>query len=131
MSFFSRSSKKSHYKNGNYGSNQYQNKGILGDLFKRLIPQSGSGGHYNNHGNQSNNMPMPNQPFPNQPFPNQPLPNQSIINCGKCASKIPTGSKFCLECGDKVQDALFCANCGEKVPPNSKFCLKCGNKLNG
>jgi len=121
MSFFSRSSKRSHYKNGNYGSNHYQNKGGLGDLFKHLISRSGSGGHYNNHGNQCNNMPMPNQP----------LPNQSIINCGKCGSKIPTGSKFCLECGDKVQDALFCANCGEKVPPNSKFCLKCGNKLNG
>lgn len=121
MSFLSRSSKKSHYKHGNYGSNHYQNKGILGNLFKHIFPGSGSGGHYNNHGNQCNNMPMPNQP----------VSNQSTINCNKCGSKIPTGSKFCLECGDKVQDALFCANCGEKVPPNSKFCLKCGNKLNG
>ena len=121
MSFFSRSSKGNHYKHGNYGSNHYQNKGILGDLFKHLISRSGSGGHYNNHGNQYNNTPMPNQP----------LPNQGIINCSKCGSKIPTGSKFCLECGDKVQDALFCTNCGEKVPSNSKFCHICGNKLNG
>lgn len=121
MSFLSRSSKRNHYKNSNYGSSHYQNKGGLGDLFKHLISGSGSGGHYKNHGNQYDNMPLPNQP----------LPNQSIINCSKCSSKIPTGSKFCLECGEKVQDALFCKNCGERVPPNSKFCLKCGNKLNG
>ncbi|MDA8229078.1 MAG: zinc ribbon domain-containing protein [Desulfitobacterium hafniense] len=62
-------------------------------------------------------------------MPNQPGANAII--CSKCNSQIPVGSKFCLECGEKVNESLFCMNCGEKLPPNAKFCLKCGNKING
>lgn len=126
MGHFSRSSKGHHYKQGNYGSNHYQNNGLFGNLLKHLVSGSGSGSNNNHHGYQNNNMAMPNQFAPNQ-F----SPNQSTINCCKCGSKIPTGSKFCLECGEMVQDATFCPNCGEKIPSDSKFCLKCGNKIKG
>jgi len=124
MGFFSRSSKGNHYKHGNYGSSHYQNNGLFGNLFRHIISGSGSGGHHNQHGYPYNNMPMPNQ------LNQAPLTlNQNAIICKKCGSKIPVGSKFCLECGEKVQETTICRNCGEKVPPNSKFCLKCGNKL--
>ncbi|ADY55407.1 hypothetical protein Sgly_1081 [Syntrophobotulus glycolicus DSM 8271] len=119
MSFFSRSSKGKHYKRGNQGSDHYQKKGFFGDLFKMIASRSGSGGHYNNHGNQ----------YPNTPGQNQPV--ASAVICGKCNAQIPAGSKFCLECGEKVSESLFCTNCGEKLPANAKFCLKCGNKVNG
>ncbi len=26
-------------------------------------------------------------------------------------------------------DGIFCPQCGEKIPSNSKFCMKCGNKI--
>ena len=119
MSFSSRSSKRNKYKNENYGSGHYQKKGIMGNLLNIFGSKSGSGGNYNNDRNQYNT-----------PIQNQSSPNQGAANCSKCGSQIPTGSKFCLECGNKVQDAL-CTGCGEKLPPNSKFCLKCGTKLNG
>jgi membrane protease subunit (stomatin/prohibitin family) len=121
MSFFSRSSKGSNYKNENYGSGHYKKKGMLGNLFNMIGSKSGSGGNYNNDRNQYNNTPMQNQSSS----------NQGAVNCSKCGSQIPAGSKFCLECGNKVQDAFSCTGCGEKLPPNSKFCLKCGTKVNG
>lgn len=60
---------------------------------------------------------------------NQPLQNQNMTICRRCSAQIPAGSKFCLQCGEKVADELFCMNCGEKLPANAKFCLKCGNKV--
>ena len=120
MSFSSRSSRSSngnHYRKGDSGSNHYQKKGLFGKLFDVL----GSGsGYCGNNRNQYNNQPMNNQPRTNQ---------NSI--CSKCNSQIPAGSKFCLQCGEKVNDVLFCMECGEKLPPNAKFCLKCGKKING
>jgi predicted amidophosphoribosyltransferase len=121
MSFFSRSSKRNNYKNENYGSGHYQKKGIMGSLLNIFGSRSGSGGGYNNDRNQYNNTPIQNQYSS----------NQGAAKCSKCGSQIPSGSKFCLECGNKVQDTLSCSGCGEKLPPNSKFCLKCGTKVNG
>jgi len=125
MSSFSRSSKGNNYRNGNYGSNHYQKKGFLGNLINMIGSRSGSKGYQNQYPQQ-----YP-QGYPNQPIQNQQLSQQNAVICGKCQSKIPTGSKFCLECGEKVNDILFCTNCGESLPPNAKFCLKCGTKLNG
>jgi ribosomal protein L40E len=116
MSFLSRSSKGRHYKSGNYGSSHYQKKGILSNLFNIIASRSGSEGHYRNQ-------------YHNAPSYNQPQTEPNSITCVKCNSQIPAGSKFCLQCGEKVSEALFCMNCGEKLPPNARFCLKCGNKV--
>ena len=121
MSIFSRSSKGNHYKNGNHGSSHYQKKGLLGNLFDSIWSGSNSSRNHNQYPRQ----------YPNQPIQNYQQPPQNVLNCSKCNSKIPTGSKFCLECGEKVSVVLFCMNCGETLPPNAKFCLKCGTKLNG
>lgn len=129
MGFSSRSSNGHQFRNGNNGSNHYQKKGILGNLFNQFVSRSGSGGHYNPQGNQFNNQP--GKQFNNPPLESRLPANQGGINCGKCSSPIPAGAKFCLQCGDPVKTALFCPNCGEKLPAEAKFCLNCGNKLNG
>lgn len=77
--------------------------------------------------------------------------------CTKCGKPLPSGAKFCLECGTKIEHAgddkitcpkcnhttpkgKFCMNCGEPlqsicpncsktVPSGAKFCLECGHKL--
>ena len=120
MGFRSRSSKENHYQKGNYGSNHYQKKGLLGQLFNSFFSRSRSSGHFRNYGN----------PYPNVPVQNRPLENQQVLRCKTCKSQIPEGSKFCLECGEKVSDVVFCLNCGEKLPPNAKFCAQCGQRVN-
>lgn len=117
MSFSSRSSNGKHYRKNHYGSNHYQKKGILGKLFDIINSGSWSSGKYKNQ-------------YSNRPIYNQPMGNQNPMNCSRCNSRIPSGSKFCLQCGEKVNDVLFCMNCGEQLPPNAKFCLKCGKRIN-
>lgn len=57
----------------------------------------------------------------------------TTVTCKNCNSIIPAGSKFCLECGEKVevagQDTVVCQNCGKQVI-KGKFCPECGCKLN-
>lgn len=59
--------------------------------------------------------------------------SKEFINCVNCNSKIPSSSKFCPECGTKVEIkipiAKFCSECGTKSDGKAKFCLNCGNKL--
>lgn len=54
------------------------------------------------------------------------------IACPNCGNKVPVGSKFCLECGSKIEiladDELLCPACGKKVK-KGKFCLECGASL--
>lgn len=130
MSFFSKSSKGNHYKDGHHGSKHYQKKGLLGSIVKIIGSRSGSSGHFKHQGHQFNNQPPHNQHTHNQSPHNQPINNDSVV-CSKCSNQIPAGSKFCLHCGEPVKQVLFCINCGEKLPPNAKFCLKCGKSLNG
>ena len=89
--------------------------------------------------------------------PTQPVTNNAKLICPNCGASIPNGSKFCLECGEKVevipQDKIVCPqcgntvikgkfcpecghrfittcpNCGKEVAPGAKFCLECGTKL--
>jgi len=47
--------------------------------------------------------------------------------CPECRNEIPEGSKFCKECGAKIE--LSCSGCGKTIPPDSKFCPECGHDL--
>lgn len=149
MSFFSKSSKGHHYKNGNNGYNHYKSKGTLGNLFNTLLSRSHSKDcndpyyqpnqnqqSYTNQSNPNQHMNQNQQMYPNHPMQeNQTVSNtppiwqQNNLICSKCNSKIPVGSKFCLECGDKVNVPLVCPNCKEKLVPNAKFCMNCGSKI--
>ena len=44
--------------------------------------------------------------------------------CGKCGAALPTGAKFCMECGSELTPV--CAKCGAALPAGAKFCMECG-----
>jgi hypothetical protein len=50
-------------------------------------------------------------------------------SCPKCGCALEKNSKFCPECGEKLNSAKHCPECGEKLNPNAKFCMSCGKKL--
>jgi class 3 adenylate cyclase len=49
------------------------------------------------------------------------------MKCIQCQTDLPDGSKFCKECGQKIE--LVCPECRKRLPPDSKFCLECGHPL--
>lgn len=51
------------------------------------------------------------------------------VACPSCSAQINQGSKFCPECGAKIESSKKCPSCGAEVPANSKFCLECGAKM--
>lgn len=71
----------------------------------------------------SNNQPQPQQQ-PQQAQPQQ----QATDRCSSCNAIIAKNAKFCPECGQKQNDAVFCTECGTKLNPGAKFCPECGTK---
>lgn len=51
--------------------------------------------------------------------------DSKTIKCSKCGNELPSGSKFCMNCGEKIEE-LKCKNCGAKLTQNAKFCPECG-----
>ncbi len=53
-----------------------------------------------------------------------------MCKCSKCGISINEGTKFCPECGNKIEATKpsFCVNCGTKIKPGVKFCPECGHK---
>jgi len=49
------------------------------------------------------------------------------MKCPHCQFENPTGSKFCLECGEKLE--LRCPQCGQALPFGARFCNECGHNL--
>ena len=47
--------------------------------------------------------------------------------CEKCGTLNEEGSKFCMNCGAKIEEAK-CKKCGAKLAPNAKFCPECGER---
>ena len=54
------------------------------------------------------------------------------ITCPNCNSEVPENSKFCLECGTKIEllneNEVICPVCGKKTN-KGKFCMECGAPL--
>lgn len=57
-----------------------------------------------------------------------PSGSASTFACPSCGKNVPTGAKFCPECGKPV-GAKFCTECGAKISGDAKFCPECGKKL--
>ncbi len=53
------------------------------------------------------------------------------IACSNCGMILSAKSKFCPECGNKIEikKSLFCTKCGEPIVEGEKFCSSCGTKL--
>lgn len=53
--------------------------------------------------------------------------------CNGCGAENPESSKFCVECGQKIEPEVItekiCINCGSKNNATAKFCGSCGNDL--
>ena len=52
--------------------------------------------------------------------------------CPGCGADLPENSKFCLQCGEKIEivpeGMVICPECGKTVA-KGKFCLECGHKF--
>eukprot|EP00927_Polykrikos_kofoidii_P027142 TRINITY_DN23992_c0_g3_i1.p1 TRINITY_DN23992_c0_g3~~TRINITY_DN23992_c0_g3_i1.p1 ORF type:complete len:740 (-),score=136.37 TRINITY_DN23992_c0_g3_i1:65-2284(-) len=73
-------------------------------------------------------------------FGNTPKPGGSLFDdCSNCGSRLPGGSKFCMNCGKSRLKPLAvqekpaavqeeCSGCGTVLLLDSKFCRNCGTK---
>ncbi len=52
----------------------------------------------------------------------------SGVPCVKCGAKLQAGARFCSECGSS-QEKQKCANCQAELTPGTKFCNECGTKV--
>ena len=54
-----------------------------------------------------------------------------VVQCAKCGTTAPAGTKFCPECGSPMTApaAGVCAKCGAALLPGAKFCPECGTKV--
>ena len=74
---------------------------------------------------QSGGLAQQNVP---QPVAHSATQNDGII-CPECGNMLTSNSKFCNECGCKIQAAPVCPECGTQLQPGSKFCNECGTKI--
>lgn len=49
------------------------------------------------------------------------------MHCPRCRAQNEEGSRFCEECGVRLE--LACPSCGQPVPGGKKFCRSCGAAL--
>jgi class 3 adenylate cyclase/tetratricopeptide (TPR) repeat protein len=49
------------------------------------------------------------------------------MKCPKCQFENEEGSKFCLECGKRLE--LECPQCGKTLPLLARFCNQCGQRI--
>lgn len=55
----------------------------------------------------------------------------SGINCPTCNTVNAPGTKFCQQCGAKLEQTLIkvCPNCGAQINNGARFCNDCGTKI--
>ncbi len=59
---------------------------------------------------------------------------EAAYRCPNCDARYPEGSKFCQECGSKLEpcqvaDKKFCPTCGNVIAEGHRFCQGCGTKI--
>ncbi len=48
--------------------------------------------------------------------------------CPSCGAVVTAGTKFCSECGVRMEQKRFCTECGSPIEARAKFCPECGSK---
>ena len=56
-----------------------------------------------------------------------PMQKEDMKKCVSCGTHIPSGAKFCPECGFNNTEII--CECGNKLLPKAKFCPECGKKV--
>jgi ribosomal protein L40E len=54
--------------------------------------------------------------------------SESTMSCLSCTAKLPSGAKYCPQCGHDNSVLPKCKKCKHDLPPNAKFCFHCGCK---
>lgn len=49
--------------------------------------------------------------------------------CPECGTRVNASSKFCPNCGKKLSSENLCPHCGKPVDVSAKFCPNCGEKI--
>ncbi len=60
-----------------------------------------------------------------------PTQGQAMVKCSKCQTNFPAGTKFCSNCGGKIEDMKQCPKCSFMLPMDAKFCGSCGTPIGG
>ena len=50
-----------------------------------------------------------------------------MVKCPKCGRE--ADSKFCPNCGEKLQKKTVCPHCNEEIEDDTNFCPECGEKI--
>ena len=75
--------------------------------------------------------------------PDEGLNKENEVICSKCQAVNLENAKFCISCGNQLNEpqvytlkineiksnSIICPSCGSENKPNSKFCTGCGNNL--
>ena len=75
--------------------------------------------------------------------PDEGLNKENEVICSKCQAVNLENAKFCISCGNQLNEpqvytlkineigsnSIMCPSCGSENKPNSKFCTGCGNNL--
>ena len=61
-------------------------------------------------------------------------PTGTGYTCTACGAVNAEGTKFCFECGNKLEApvqaaSMVCPNCGAAIAEGLKFCGECGNRI--
>jgi len=49
--------------------------------------------------------------------------------CPHCNAPLAEKTKFCPECGGRIDEEKHCTECGAMLKPGMKFCADCGHKV--